>query len=330
MTGESERATVGLLEMLWHATEQWHDDGAIGRWSDARIAGAIDWHGDARQIVMALVETGWLDEVQGPDRLVVHDWLCHCSSHVWDRVRRRVRRAIEAGTAPAWAASAYAKACDERRRNGGGESDDAQGERSSDPRQTAAVRGGRDKSQSGPGGKRPGASGNVRERPATAPPYPRPKTQDPDPSDPGSDGEEADASADAASTASDPPDGDGGAEESGDAVIRFACTGRPMTWSLTAEHLAALQEQWPQTRVRECLENLAARQAHETSLRRSAGAMPGYLSNWLKTESKSVRLYTATPDAPAPQRAGSARAMSAAEKAEQAVKDRERYERIGA
>ena len=79
---ESKRGTVGLLEMLWHATCKNAPAGDIGaKLSNEEIATLCDWDGDHDDLVEALVEAGWLDRCK-THRLVVHDWQDHCPSYV--------------------------------------------------------------------------------------------------------------------------------------------------------------------------------------------------------------------------------------------------------
>lgn len=72
---------VGLLESLWVFAMANAMDGAIGRHSNEDIAAALEWSGDPDQMILALVETGWLD--RHPDaRLAIHDWEEHCPTYV--------------------------------------------------------------------------------------------------------------------------------------------------------------------------------------------------------------------------------------------------------
>jgi hypothetical protein len=75
--GGTEYRAVGVLEIVWHVTAENEQtrDGAIGRFSDEEIETAIGWDGNPGELVRALVETGWLDEVaEEHGRLFVHDW----------------------------------------------------------------------------------------------------------------------------------------------------------------------------------------------------------------------------------------------------------------
>lgn len=72
---------VGLLEAVWLFTQHNAPLGDIGRHSDEDIAAAIEWAGDAGQLVTALIECGWLDEC-AVARLVVHDWEEHAPTYI--------------------------------------------------------------------------------------------------------------------------------------------------------------------------------------------------------------------------------------------------------
>lgn len=72
---------VGLLESLWLFTQHNAPLGDVGRHSDEDLAAAIEWAGDARELVTALIECGWLDEC-AVSRLVVHDWAEHAPTYI--------------------------------------------------------------------------------------------------------------------------------------------------------------------------------------------------------------------------------------------------------
>jgi hypothetical protein len=72
---------VGVLEALWHTTLRNAPDGDIGRLTNEEIAAAIEWDGDADELISALVKSRWLDA--DPDfRLIVHDWSEHCPNYL--------------------------------------------------------------------------------------------------------------------------------------------------------------------------------------------------------------------------------------------------------
>lgn len=74
--GLSFYRTVGLLESLWWLTVTNAPAGDIGRLSNEAIAAAIEWEGDADDLIAALIKDGWLDPHK-EFRLVVHDWSVH-------------------------------------------------------------------------------------------------------------------------------------------------------------------------------------------------------------------------------------------------------------
>jgi hypothetical protein len=70
---------VGLLEALWKITCRNAPAGDIGRLTNDEIAAALEWSGDAGELIAALVETRWLD-ADAKHRLLVHDWAEECES----------------------------------------------------------------------------------------------------------------------------------------------------------------------------------------------------------------------------------------------------------
>ena len=78
---------VGYLELLWHFTAKFAPQGDIGRFSDKRIEGALDWTGRGGHLISALVHSKWLDP-HLEWRLLVHDW----HDHADDSVRKRLNR----------------------------------------------------------------------------------------------------------------------------------------------------------------------------------------------------------------------------------------------
>lgn len=78
---------LGYLQLLWDYTGEVAPQGNIGKWSDAAIAAACDWHGDAAAFVCDLVDAGWLDRVE-EHRLLVHDWGDHCERWVRAKLQR--------------------------------------------------------------------------------------------------------------------------------------------------------------------------------------------------------------------------------------------------
>lgn len=79
---------IGYLELLWHFTAEFAPQGDIGRYSDARIEGAILWSGGRGKLIAALLQAVFI-EPHGSHRLVVHDW----HDHADDAVKKRLARA---------------------------------------------------------------------------------------------------------------------------------------------------------------------------------------------------------------------------------------------
>ena len=91
--GVPKYAVVGILETLWNTTAKFFpDDAGIGRWSAKRIAGAIGWEGDAKSLVKALLDTGWIDRVRDARKFVIHDWDDHKPEYLRDRERKAAYR----------------------------------------------------------------------------------------------------------------------------------------------------------------------------------------------------------------------------------------------
>ena len=72
---------VGLLELLWIATQKNSPRGDIGRFDDEAIAVELDWAGCPAELIKALVETGWLD-ADPIHRLLVHGWSEHAPRYI--------------------------------------------------------------------------------------------------------------------------------------------------------------------------------------------------------------------------------------------------------
>lgn len=85
--GLSTWETKGLLQSIWDLATENAILGDVGRWSDEDIAFGIEYGGDARSLIAALVDCGWLD-AHPTHRLVIHDWLEHCEDWVKKRIMR--------------------------------------------------------------------------------------------------------------------------------------------------------------------------------------------------------------------------------------------------
>lgn len=78
---------VGYLELLWHFTAEFAPQGDIGRYSDKRIEGALEWRKGSGLLVGVLTTSGWI-EAHPHLRLIVHHWHQHCD----DSVRKKLAR----------------------------------------------------------------------------------------------------------------------------------------------------------------------------------------------------------------------------------------------
>lgn len=74
--GINRREAVGLLDLLIDWAIDYAPRGDIGKWSNGVIAGAVDWNGDADDLVEHLVGAGWIDR-NSEYRLIIHDWPLH-------------------------------------------------------------------------------------------------------------------------------------------------------------------------------------------------------------------------------------------------------------
>jgi hypothetical protein len=96
--GLPQYAGVGLLELLWHRTANEAPRGDIGKLSNEDLALALDWQGDADELVAALVKWRWLDR-HDVHRLVVHNWPKHCEDSIHLKLAR-ARDWFADGTVP--------------------------------------------------------------------------------------------------------------------------------------------------------------------------------------------------------------------------------------
>ena len=82
---------VGLSGLLWRFAAKHAPTGAVGRHEDEDIATALEWPGTAQGLTEAFVRCRLLDTVDGPDRLLIHDWPDHCPRHVRATLQRTNR-----------------------------------------------------------------------------------------------------------------------------------------------------------------------------------------------------------------------------------------------
>lgn len=63
---------VGILHFFWHWAIKYAEDGDITKFSSEDIADAIEFDGDADNLIQSLIESGFVDEVDG--NRIIHDW----------------------------------------------------------------------------------------------------------------------------------------------------------------------------------------------------------------------------------------------------------------
>jgi hypothetical protein len=95
---DPESVAVGIMEKLWQWSAKYCPAGDVGRFSNARIASAVGWRGDADGLVDALVRIGWCD-LDEEGRPILHHWSEHCEDAVHARLARK-REYFADGTAP--------------------------------------------------------------------------------------------------------------------------------------------------------------------------------------------------------------------------------------
>jgi hypothetical protein len=74
--GVSRASAIGYVELMLDWCADVTPQGNIGRWSDASIAGACEWHDEPTIFVESLVSSGWIDRCSS-HRLIVHDLAEH-------------------------------------------------------------------------------------------------------------------------------------------------------------------------------------------------------------------------------------------------------------
>ena len=90
---------LGICGMLWNFTANHAPCGDVGRHDDASIAIAVEWPGDPKALVAALVGTRLVDE-HPQHRLVIHDWEHHCPHYVRSKVARAGMSLVPASVRP--------------------------------------------------------------------------------------------------------------------------------------------------------------------------------------------------------------------------------------
>ena len=101
LLGVSLPAAVGHLHYLWWWALDFAQDGVLDKYDAEDIADAMQWDGDADQLVEALLSSGYIDETD--DGLVIHDWGEYAGKLLERRAKDRARKraAAEAAGVPA-------------------------------------------------------------------------------------------------------------------------------------------------------------------------------------------------------------------------------------
>lgn len=79
--------------MLFHFTAQYAPQGDIGKYTDKRLAAALDWSGPVQRLIESLTTTGWVD-FDKSTRLVVHDWGEHADRTTQQRLARNGQKPV--------------------------------------------------------------------------------------------------------------------------------------------------------------------------------------------------------------------------------------------
>lgn len=98
--GVSLPAAVGHLHYLWWWALDFAQDGVLDKFDAEDIADAMQWDGDADQLVEALLYSGYIDDT--PDGRHIHDWAEYAGKLLERREKDRARKrsAAEAAGVP--------------------------------------------------------------------------------------------------------------------------------------------------------------------------------------------------------------------------------------
>ena len=72
--GVSKNEAIGLIHQLWWWAMDFAPDGDLSRFDAEDIAASIDYEGDPYELMIALVESGWLDKTPEESGISIHDW----------------------------------------------------------------------------------------------------------------------------------------------------------------------------------------------------------------------------------------------------------------
>jgi len=90
LTGIALPAAIGHLFYLWWWAMDYAQDGDLTRYAVEEIADAALWNKDARKLIDALVEAGFLD--RDGDNLGIHDWHKYAGKRLEQLARDRDRK----------------------------------------------------------------------------------------------------------------------------------------------------------------------------------------------------------------------------------------------
>jgi len=88
--GVSIPTMVGLLHMLWYWAMDYAQDGDLTKFEHDDIADAMQWDGDADQLVSVLIDARFLD--QDDNGLVIHDWFDYAGRLIEKREQNNERK----------------------------------------------------------------------------------------------------------------------------------------------------------------------------------------------------------------------------------------------
>ena len=98
--GVSLPTVVGHLHYLWWWALDFAQDGVLDKFDAEDIADAMQWDGDADQLVEAMIYSGYIDDT--PDGRHIHDWADYAGKLLERREKDRARKrsAAEAAGVP--------------------------------------------------------------------------------------------------------------------------------------------------------------------------------------------------------------------------------------
>ena len=94
LLGVSRPAAVGHLHYLWWWALDFAQDGVLDRYDGDDIAEAMEWEGDSKTLLDALIETGYIDETD--HGLMIHDWGEYAGKLMERREKDRARKRASA------------------------------------------------------------------------------------------------------------------------------------------------------------------------------------------------------------------------------------------